>query len=90
MNITVYCGSNFGNTPVYREMAEKFGTWIGENGHTLVYGASGKGLMGSVSDNVLKAGGKVYGVFAEVLYKREGCREDLTETFIVPSIRERK
>ena len=36
MNITVYCGSNFGNTPVYREMAEKFGTWIGENGHTLV------------------------------------------------------
>ena len=90
MNITVYCGSNFGNTPVYREMAEKFGTWIGENGHTLVYGASGNGLMGSVSDNVLKAGGKVYGVFAEVLYKREGCRDDLTETFIVPSIRERK
>ena len=46
MNITVYCGSNFGNTPVYREMAEKFGTWIGENVHTLVYGASGNGLMG--------------------------------------------
>ena len=70
MNITVYCGSNFGNTPVYREMAEKFGTWIGENGHTLVYGASGNGLMGSVSDNVLKAGGKVY-VYLPKFYTRE-------------------
>ena len=74
MNITVYCGSNFGNTPVYREMAEKFGTWIGENGHTLVYGASGNGLMGSVSDNVLKAGGKVYGSF----YQREKKENDGT------------
>lgn len=90
MNITVYCGSNFGHNPIYRETAEKFGEWIGENGHSLVYGASGNGLMGAISDNVLKHNGKVYGVFAEVLYKREGCREDLTETFIVPSIRERK
>ena len=38
------------------------GSWIAQNGHTLVYGGSRTGLMGATADAVLAGGGKVIGV----------------------------
>ena len=29
MNITVYCGSQFGADPIYQEKAKELGHWIG-------------------------------------------------------------
>ena len=49
MNITVYCGSNFGDNPHFEEAARNLGAWIARAGHTLVYGGSSVGLMGAVS-----------------------------------------
>lgn len=66
MNITVYCGSSTGNDKIFVEGATALGTWIGKNGHTLVYGGSNTGLMGAVADATLKAGGKVIGVVPNV------------------------
>ena len=42
--------------------SRELGKWIGENGHTLVYGGSKCGLMGELAESVLKAKGKVIGV----------------------------
>ena len=43
MNIAVYCGSVSGNKEQFEKGARALGTWIGEHGHTLVYGgAQGK------------------------------------------------
>lgn len=53
MNITVYCGSQFGADPIYQEKAKELGHWIGTNGHTLIYGGGKIGLMGAVADAVL-------------------------------------
>ena len=36
MNITVYLGSNEGNDPVLKTAVRELGSWIGENGQTLV------------------------------------------------------
>ena len=43
MNITVYCGSNFGDNPHFEEAAHDLGAWIARAGHTLVYGGSSVG-----------------------------------------------
>ena len=48
MNITVYCGSNFGDNPHFEEAARNLGAWIARAGHTLVYGGSSAELMGAV------------------------------------------
>lgn len=62
MNITVYLGSNEGKDPAMKTAVRELGTWIGRNGHTLIYGGSKCGLMGELAESVLMAGGKVIGV----------------------------
>ena len=49
MNIAVYCGSASGNRPSFTEGAKALGSWIAQNGHTLVYGGSRTGLMGATA-----------------------------------------
>ena len=49
MNITVYLGANEGREPALKTAVRELGAWIGEHGHTLVYGGSRVGLMGAVA-----------------------------------------
>ena len=49
MNITVYLGSNEGKDPALKAAARELGTWIGSNGHRLVYGGPRCGLMGELA-----------------------------------------
>ena len=53
MRIAVYCGANVGTRPAYEETAKKLGQWMAENGHVLVFGGGGVGLMGVVSNAIL-------------------------------------
>ena len=62
MNITVYLGAFEGNDPALADEVKKLGTWIGESGHSLIYGGSKSGLMGVIAESVLEAGGDVTGV----------------------------
>ncbi len=57
MNITVYCGSNFGDDPLFEKAARELGAWIAREGHALVYGGSSVGLMGAVSRAAHGGGG---------------------------------
>ena len=61
MNITVYLGANAGNDPALAEAVRELGSWIGANGHRLVYGGSRSGLMGQLAQSALDAGGTVTG-----------------------------
>ena len=75
MNITVYLGANEGNDPSLGEAVRELGRWIGESGHTLVYGGSKTGLMGEIAKSVLDAGGQAIGVepqfFIDAGYERK-------------------
>ena len=43
-------------------LGDALGRWLGENGHTLLYGGATGGLMTRVSNAAKAAGGKVIGV----------------------------
>ena len=90
MNITVYCGSRFGEKPVFKDRAVELGSWIVESGHNLVYGGGNVGLMGTVANTVLEGGAKVYGIIPEVLLDQEKGHEGLYTLEIVKSMPERK
>lgn len=89
-NITVYCGSNPGNDPIYKETAIELGKWIAGNGYDLVYGGGKIGLMGVIADTVLDNGGNVTGVIPVLLVEKEIAHHGLTELYIVSDMTARK
>lgn len=90
MNITVYCGVSLGSDPAFEQAAKELGTWIGESGHTLVYGGGGIGMMGALSDAVLAAGGEVIGVIPQFLVDREQINAKLANPIVVDTMAQRK
>ena len=70
MKIVVYCSSHDKLEEKYRQLARDLGTWIGQHGHTLVYGGSNAGLMHITAAAVHEAGGHVVGVIPEMFRHR--------------------
>jgi hypothetical protein len=62
MKIAVYCSSREDLEEKFVQPAIALGRWIGEHGHTLVYGGVKSGLMHTVAQATHDAGGKVLGV----------------------------
>lgn len=88
--VAVYCGSRFGDSPAFARMARTLGELIGRSGATLVYGGGRVGLMGTVADAVMAAGGQVMGVIPQALMDREVGHAGLTELHVVQTMHERK
>jgi len=88
--LCVYCGSSSGNHPEYIEQARAFGTEMARRGIALVYGGGKVGLMGTVADAVLAAGGKVIGVIPRQLVDLEVAHAGLTELVVVDTMHQRK
>jgi uncharacterized protein (TIGR00730 family) len=88
--ICVFCGSNPGNDPVYIEEAIRLGRLLARRGLGLVYGGASVGIMGTLADAVLDAGGEVIGVIPSPLLAREVGHMGLTELRVVNSMHERK
>jgi uncharacterized protein (TIGR00730 family) len=88
--LCVYCGSSPGKHPEYVESARAFGTEMARRGITLVYGGGKVGLMGTVADAVLAAGGNVTGVIPRQLVEREVAHTGLTEMHVVETMHQRK
>ncbi len=70
MKIVVYCSSQEGLDEKYRLLARDLGTWIGQQGHTLLYGGSNAGLMHITAAAVHEAGGHIVGVIPEMFRHR--------------------
>ncbi|MCI4592577.1 TIGR00730 family Rossman fold protein [Sphingobium sp. BYY-5] len=90
MRICVYLGSSPGNSPIYREAAERVGNLLAERGIGLVYGGGTVGLMGVIADTVCAAGGEVIGVIPEALRAREHDHPGITQLHVVKTMHERK
>ncbi|NJD26612.1 MAG: TIGR00730 family Rossman fold protein [Betaproteobacteria bacterium] len=93
--LCVFCGSNAGHDPAYREAAEALGRLLAARGIGLVYGGGNIGLMGAVADACLAAGGAATGVIPEALMGKEvdGRAVDhraLTRMEVVDSMHTRK
>lgn len=88
--ICVYSGSNFGNKPEYKKTALQLGEILAQNKIELVYGGSKVGLMGELSNQVLKNNGKVIGVMPKGLFPKEIANVNLTQFIEVADMHERK
>lgn len=90
MKIAIYCGSSSGNAPHFVESTKMLGKFLAKNGIDIVYGGGNVGLMGTMADAVLNAGGRVYGVIPEDLKNKEIAHPNLTELKVVKDMHQRK
>jgi hypothetical protein len=88
--VCVFTGSNTGARPGYTAAARELGTLLAVRGIGLVYGGGRVGLMGTVADAVLAAGGEAIGVIPEPLVAKEVAHVSLTELHVVGSMHQRK
>ena len=86
----VFCGSRPGSDDAVHGLARDLGAALASAGVDLVYGGAGIGVMGTLADAVLAAGGRAVGVIPVGLFSREVPHEDLTERIEVADMHERK
>ncbi|WP_028537336.1 TIGR00730 family Rossman fold protein [Paludibacterium yongneupense] len=90
MKIAVFCGSSSGNNPEFTTAAQALGRTLAARDIELVYGGGKVGLMGTIADAVLAAGGKVTGVIPRALEAREVAHTSLSALHVVGDMHERK
>ena len=88
--VCVYCGSAYGARDAYRDGARRLGGLLAERGIELVYGGGHVGLMGTVADGALAAGGHVIGVIPRALMDRELGHTGIQDLRVVADMHERK
>jgi uncharacterized protein (TIGR00730 family) len=88
--ICVFCGSSTGSDAAYADAAKRLGAALARRGLELVYGGGTVGLMGTVANATLGAGGKVIGVIPRALQLRELAHVNLTSLHVTGSMHERK
>lgn len=89
-SIAVYCGSKVGKNPRYAKEAANLGRLLASRNIRLVYGGGKVGLMGIVSEAVMAAGGKAFGVITEQLNQLEVGNTNITDLRIVDTMHKRK
>jgi uncharacterized protein (TIGR00730 family) len=88
--ICVFCGSSPGARPGYAEAAKSLARYLAANKITVVYGGGNVGLMGTLADTTLEAGGEIIGVIPQALLNREVSYSRIPDLRVVGSMHERK
>jgi len=88
--VTVFCGSKPGNDPAFVSTADNLGKLLAEKGVTIIYGGGNKGIMGTIANASLGAGGKVSGIIPKILIEWEAQHTGLTELIVTDSMHSRK
>ncbi|MEO9020612.1 MAG: TIGR00730 family Rossman fold protein [Ginsengibacter sp.] len=89
-SLSVFCGSQSGNDPLFCEHAKQIGIILAQKKITLIYGGGNKGLMGAIANAVLENRGKVIGIIPTLLTGIEHQHFGLTETYEVADMHTRK
>ena len=90
MNISVFCASSQPHNTRIAEAAAELGRRLALGGHTLLYGGSNLGLMGTLSGAALEHGGRVVGVIPTLFSEDIIRSQSVTELVRVRSMAERK
>jgi len=88
--IVVFCGSSLGFNPIYKNAAIELGNYFVNNNITLVYGGGKIGMMGILSETILKKGGIVIGIIPAFLKKEEVVNKNVSELIVTKTMSERK
>jgi uncharacterized protein (TIGR00730 family) len=89
-SLCVYCGSGLGVDSRHLEAARDLGRLLAARRIRLIYGGARIGLMGTMADAALAAGGEVVGIIPGHLDKTELGHRGATELIVVDSMHRRK
>jgi uncharacterized protein (TIGR00730 family) len=90
MRICVYCASSEHCARVYHDAASELGRVLAQAHCTIVYGGGAVGLMGSLANGALAAGGEVVGIIPRFMTEVEWEHPGLANLEVVEDMRERK
>ena len=86
----VFCGSYQGHNYDTHLLAAELGAAMARAEVGLVYGGGGIGVMGTIADAILTAGGHAVGVVPTHLMETEMAHRNLSELLVVDSMHDRK
>lgn len=89
-SVTVYCASSTQIDACYFEAARRLGILLAQKEIRIINGAGSMGLMATVSDAALDAGGKVTGVIPSFMVEQGWHHQQLSELRITDTMHERK
>ncbi len=89
-SVVVFCGSKFGNNPLFKLHAEELGSLLAKHKKTIVYGGGSVGIMGTIANAALKENGNVIGVIPKLLLEWEQDHKSLTQLHVTESMHDRK
>ena len=90
MNICIFCSANSNIPAEYFERTSELGTWMGANGHTLVFGGCNLGLMECVAKAVHDAKGMTVGVVPTIVEKGGKVSEYVDVKILCNNLSDRK
>ena len=90
MRIAVYCSAKDAIPERFLALGDALGKWIGENGHTLLYGGATGGLMTRVSEAAKAAGAFVMGVITRRIIAAGRQANNCDNLIMVANMSERK
>lgn len=90
MNICIFCSANSNISTEYFERTSELGTWMGANGHTLVFGGCNLGLMECVAKAVHDAKGMTVGVVPTIVEKGGKVSEYVDVKILCDNLSDRK
>lgn len=90
MNIAVYCASSTRIRKNFFDAAEAVGRLLASRGVGIVTGAGNLGLMNTVENAALEAGGRVVGVIPEFMVREGWHHTGLSELIVTADMHERK
>lgn len=89
-SVCLFCSAKEGLPAAAQDLAAEFGTACAARTLRLVYGGSGRGLMGIAARAAVAAGGDVLGIMPRHLMRPEHAAPDLGTLVIVDTLAERK
>lgn len=90
MKVAVYCSAKDAIPEEYLSLGDALGRWLGEHGHTLVYGGATGGLMTRTSNAAKAAGGYIIGVIPPRIVSCGRKADNCDELYRVRGMSERK
>jgi uncharacterized protein (TIGR00730 family) len=88
--ICVFCGSSSGARTSYATAATSLARHLAANKIGIVYGGGRVGLMGTLADAAVEAGGDIIGVIPQSLADKELSHPRLSDLRVVGSMHQRK
>jgi uncharacterized protein (TIGR00730 family) len=89
-SVCLFCSAKEGLPASAQALAAEFGAACAARALRLVYGGSGRGLMGVAARAAASSGGEVLGIMPRHLVRPEHAADDLGKLVIVESLAERK